>query len=764
MSFSPNDVPQVKAYFEPSVGGVSVLDGALVGALSDLSSAANIATQAISANQYTYRATGGPNGLAYLDGDSGTAFMSLATPGKIARVYVVARSKTPLWSRDSAFLGNDQDCYTTSNYLSRTIEGNAALAQTGSLAINGLALSSLQCGPLTPWKIYRIDSFAPNFVSQLYLGQVVYFGPRQMRADIACLIACETLPSNDDDAAITLYLKDKYLPAATAPLAGHIPAIPTSGLLCEVGAHAGIYSDFAGTTPTSNGGVVRRLRDQSGNSIDWFAIGDSTSTLWTPTGLNGTPELQNVNLTCGQPEPFSHFTDGQDHSLAFVFDLPYSTDAEALLFKGSFGDAGIVYTAGQIVRGTQTGDPYPARGLQICVVTYNDTTNVTSFYINGMLRFAQTGTIGGLDTASNWQLGFGTYATNKLFAAWNRTLSAAEIRSMSAALSTLFEHNYRVLLVGNSLMAQSPYHLAYNALGNGVYVHNLGRSGGTWQTLIDEAAETVDREIANSAVPLVIMGGEGCNSSNNGFSLAQIKAKTTEWLNARKAAVAANSQSAVYILSTSTPATYWTSESDRLTYNQWIRDNASAQGYIIADWASDPDMGGTGQNSNTTYYVDGVHYTSAGGIKIQAITTAAILAAVTVLTIPPDVTAPAAPVLSGTYLPTQAILSAVAPSDSDVSLIRFYRAGSQIAEVPATPGQTVTCTDSGRTNDTTYSYTAKALDGAGNLSVASNTVSITPLALSAATVGAIAAAILQNPAYRLHTNPDGSVNRSLTSL
>jgi chitodextrinase len=56
---------------------------------------------------------------------------------------------------------------------------------------------------------------------------------------------------------------------------------------------------------------------------------------------------------------------------------------------------------------------------------------------------------------------------------------------------------------------------------------------------------------------------------------------------------------------------------------------------------------------------------------------------------------------------------------------RVYRGGSQIGSVS---GSTLSYSDSGLANGTTYSYTVKAVDAAGNLSAASNTATATPKA------------------------------------
>jgi chitodextrinase len=94
---------------------------------------------------------------------------------------------------------------------------------------------------------------------------------------------------------------------------------------------------------------------------------------------------------------------------------------------------------------------------------------------------------------------------------------------------------------------------------------------------------------------------------------------------------------------------------------------------------------------------------------------------------PADTTPPSAPSnLQASAGDAKVSLSWGASSDNvGVSGYRVYRDGNQIASV----GQgTLAYTDTGLSNGTTYSYTVRAFDAAGNLSNMSNTVTATPQA------------------------------------
>ena len=94
---------------------------------------------------------------------------------------------------------------------------------------------------------------------------------------------------------------------------------------------------------------------------------------------------------------------------------------------------------------------------------------------------------------------------------------------------------------------------------------------------------------------------------------------------------------------------------------------------------------------------------------------------------PVDRTPPSAPSnLSATAGSTQVSLTWSAATDNvSVTGYRVYRNGSQVIQTTS-----ATYVDSGLTNGTTYSYYVLAYDAAGNVSVASNTASATPVAVA----------------------------------
>lgn len=102
------------------------------------------------------------------------------------------------------------------------------------------------------------------------------------------------------------------------------------------------------------------------------------------------------------------------------------------------------------------------------------------------------------------------------------------------------------------------------------------------------------------------------------------------------------------------------------------------------------------------------------------------LAAVEVLPAVTDTQAPSAPtnLAAGTVTATQVPLSWTASSDDQgVAGYRVFRGAAQVGEVAGT-----SFTDTTAAASTSYTYTVKAYDAAGNVSAASNSVSVTTLA------------------------------------
>ncbi len=118
-----------------------------------------------------------------------------------------------------------------------------------------------------------------------------------------------------------------------------------------------------------------------------------------------------------------------------------------------------------------------------------------------------------------------------------------------------------------------------------------------------------------------------------------------------------------------------------------------------------------------------------------------------------DTTAPSAPTLSGTAGDTQNSLSWTTVSDPSTPIsYQLFRGTTKIYD-----GTGTSFTDTGLTNGTSYSYTVKATDGAGNQSVASNTLSLTPSAPTWTCPGALSPTWISGLEHGMSTTTGGGI-------
>ncbi len=137
-----------------------------------------------------------------------------------------------------------------------------------------------------------------------------------------------------------------------------------------------------------------------------------------------------------------------------------------------------------------------------------------------------------------------------------------------------------------------------------------------------------------------------------------------------------------------------------------------------------------GSTASTTYAVSGLTASTAYVFTVKAkdaagnASVASNSVAVTTLAPVPDTTAPTAPTLSasGTTLTTTTLSWSGATDNLAVTGYNVYKDGVLLGSTAAT-----TYAVSGLTAATTYAFTVQAKDAAGNISVASNIVSITTL-------------------------------------
>ena len=157
-------------------------------------------------------------------------------------------------------------------------------------------------------------------------------------------------------------------------------------------------------------------------------------------------------------------------------------------------------------------------------------------------------------------------------------------------------------------------------------------------------------------------------------------------------------------------------------------DNVAVTGYNVYQGAT--LLGST--TTATTYPVTGLTASTTYSFTVKAkdaagnLSVASNTASVTTLAPPADTTAPTAPTLtaSGTTQTTTNLSWSGATDNVAVTGYDVYQGATLLGSTTTATTYPVT----GLTASTTYSFTVKARDAAGNLSVASNTASVTTLA------------------------------------
>ena len=153
-------------------------------------------------------------------------------------------------------------------------------------------------------------------------------------------------------------------------------------------------------------------------------------------------------------------------------------------------------------------------------------------------------------------------------------------------------------------------------------------------------------------------------------------------------------------------------------------DNVAVTGYdvyqgttLLGSTTTATTFAVTGLTASTTYLFTVKAKDAAGNISLASNT-------VSVTTLTPDTTAPTAPTLSasGTTATTTNLSWSGATDNVAVTSYDVYKGGVFLASTAAT-----TYTVTGLSASTTYTFTVRAKDAAGNVSADSNTVSVTTL-------------------------------------
>lgn len=160
-------------------------------------------------------------------------------------------------------------------------------------------------------------------------------------------------------------------------------------------------------------------------------------------------------------------------------------------------------------------------------------------------------------------------------------------------------------------LSLAPYHFEAHS-GIGLDHDIFGSIGGN--SLINLAASEVDGFLTTNPQPFLGVFA-GTNDLLYGYTGAQTLTAFQTYIQARLTA----GWSPRHIIAITALSRSDISDSQRLIYNAGIVSSAGTYGYLVARTDANPFIGSTGASTNTTYFGDGVHPTTAGQLIITSI-------------------------------------------------------------------------------------------------------------------------------------------------
>ena len=213
---------------------------------------------------------------------------------------------------------------------------------------------------------------------------------------------------------------------------------------------------------------------------------------------------------------------------------------------------------------------------------------------------------------------------------YSSALSAQDRRTVATYLDSKYNTRPQKLVIchGNSLTAGTGGQTDFPAqlrtlLGDDSYaVFNLGVGGKETPTMISEAPTIVDPNYSSRRPANIVIGWEitnhvGSTPASPAGTAEPHYSSIRDYGLARKA-VGFRALIGTYIARTARD------ETQRLLINSTINSNFSSLGLEVLDFAAIPEFDAIGDVTNTTWYLDGTHLTTAGYAKIAALCQAQI--------------------------------------------------------------------------------------------------------------------------------------------
>lgn len=413
-------------------------------------------------------------------------------------------------------------------------------------------------------------------------------------------------------------------------------------------ATGGDYPDYAALATWAGASIptVTTLYDQSGNSRDLTQATATSQPLIdvtdkrgnvAPILFRGVPTTEANSSACLMTNTGGMGMDLISVSTFATFQAHRAFSKQSFFTHGAIslknnGSNLIVEHSAQITSNIGTVGMQPLSNASTYGLRQNTTT--TSLYTGGaVLRTA--GAVKTTTALPDFTLGTGVNNDGARFrffglATYNSTVSDANATAIQTSLDTAFTVNntdwdYNLVLDGDSIMQGGSYALFYRDIRSLMGVRDKAKAYLTavyGQNLSSVYSGRTGRFPAtySAARPSVIFvqagtndlgGTTGADLYNNSFAPLVAYLKGLGFL-----------VIGVTILPKSAWAAGSTNDIRRTDYNTLMKTNTDVA--AVCDWAGDPIMGDNANNSNATYYADGLHPADAGYVILSALTKATL--------------------------------------------------------------------------------------------------------------------------------------------
>jgi hypothetical protein len=408
------------------------------------------------------------------------------------------------------------------------------------------------------------------------------------------------------------------------------PTADASMVLC-LDNRSSFYRDTAGTQACADGDSCAYWADRSGKGYHAKAVAGTSKPVFRTNATGGVRGLvysgASQTLSLGVPSELASL---QSANFTLVVAGTWHSGDGFMVSKNSGASDGIyninVLNSTPGYYHSNKGTPVkPDEFVTFCVASDRSKTEVSGvkrFYQNGVPRVSSIGNVS-VDNSNNIEIG--SIAGARQYYSWNgkilavmlfsRTLTAAEILQTDQYLRALYSQPWQgasstmiVLWDGNSISANGEIALMVaDSLGippEAMFNFAWGSKG--TQHMNTYAASDVDAvfPFLPAGKTVVSVGWEMSNDFAYGASASDAYQHVRTYGLGRRAV------GMKHVVGACLPRDG--TEPRRASANDSVRTFFRTLADGLADVASDPNMGQTGQNANTTYYGDGLHPNALG--------------------------------------------------------------------------------------------------------------------------------------------------------